>query len=223
MCFKTFYLSISLSHNYLSWFLNTPPYTDLYLTHSVWLFLNQETERFQLGPALRLLPSQLIAPQVTPALERGWSLLLCYFGVRTWWGLGSWGYEGWSSGEKPRWNTWRWSSSLIVGLGLRVASWLIRGLSSQALGLDPWWLLSSAWQQSSQLWGHCSIWSLGALYQIRGGCECMRERDPIPWAPSLASTVLKDLFCCQTSPGMGIISSGNCNSLMILCPIREHP
>lgn len=183
MCFSTFYLSISLSHNCLSRFLNTPPYTDLYLTHSVWLFLNQETERFQLGPALRLLPSQLIVSQVTPALERGWSLLLCHIGVKTRWGLGSWGCEGWLSGERPRWNTWRWSSSLIVGLGSRVASWLIRGLSFQVWGLDPWWLLSSAWQQSSQLWGRCSIWSLGASVPNKRRLWLYEGERSHPWGP----------------------------------------
>lgn len=139
--FLLFHLSIPQLPFYDSWTLL--PIQNYDLTHTVWLLvLTTEALKSWLGPALHLLP-----PPPTLSFVLDYTCLVgCCSAMLEWGpvGLGFLTLAGWagcSSGERSSgWNTWqkqRRPSSLIEWLGSWVASWLIRVLASQVVGLDP--------------------------------------------------------------------------------------
>lgn len=138
--FPSFYPTIAFL-----WFLNTPSYTELWPdTHCLTLSLDHRGLKIVAWPCPP--PSTSPRPHTLSFVLDYTCLVGCCSAMLEWGpvGLGFLtlaGCAGWSSGERSSgWNTWqkqRRPSSLIEWLGSWVASWLIRVLASQVVGLDP--------------------------------------------------------------------------------------
>lgn len=195
--FPSFYPTIAFL-----WFLNTPSYTELWPdTHCLTLSLDHRGLKIVAWPCPP--PSTSPPPHTHIVLCIGLYLLggvlLCHVGVRS---CGAWFPDSSRMGRVELRGKVIWVKHLAEAEEAFFPDWMVRVLGSKLIdqsagfsgrGPGP---NGCSLALDGRLLKFRVILGFGGpmlLYQMKWGCECMRERDPIQELLSLASAVLRDL------------------------------